>query len=120
MARADHGRIRVSDAVLYEGGSDGIVVLTLNRPELRNPISDNEMVEAILAALDRLERDVGARVAILTGAGKAFSSGGNINAMKSGGGLNDGLPVRTCPAESSSNWDDIRSPWIPAWPAWRA
>ncbi len=85
----------MSDAVLFERGSDGIVLLTLNRPELRNPISDNEMVEAILAALDRLERDAGARVAILTGAGKAFSSGGNINAMKAGGGLNDGLPVRT-------------------------
>jgi len=40
----------VSDAVIYEGGDDGIVTITLNRPDLRNPISDREMVEALLAA----------------------------------------------------------------------
>jgi len=85
----------VSDAVIYEGGSDGIVTLTLNRPDLRNPISDIEMVEALLAALTRLEADPGARVAILTGAGKGFSSGGNVKDMVSGGALNTGDPVTT-------------------------
>lgn len=82
--------------VLYEADAQGIVTITLNRPEMRNPISDHEVVQALLAALDRLEHDASARVAILTGAGKAFSSGGNINAMKpGGGGLNAGLPART-------------------------
>ena len=85
----------MSDAVLYEGGDDGIVVLTLNRPDLRNPISDKEMIEALLSALVRLEADAGARVAILTGAGKGFSSGGNVKDMVSGGALNTGDPVRT-------------------------
>lgn len=85
----------MTDAVLYEAGSDGIVTLILNRPELRNPISDQEMVEALLAALDRLESDPDARVAILTGAGKAFSSGGNIREMRPGGSLNTGSPVIT-------------------------
>ena len=69
----------MSDAVIYESEGDGIVTLTLNRPELRNPISDLEVVEALLAALEKLEGDAGARVAILTGAGKGFSSGGNID-----------------------------------------
>ena len=85
----------MSDAVLYESGDDGIVVLTLNRPDLRNPISDKEMIEALLSALVRLEADAGARVAILTGAGKGFSSGGNVKDMVSGGALNTGDPVRT-------------------------
>lgn len=85
----------MDDAVLYEGGEDGIVVLTLNKPDLRNPISDSEMIEALLAALDRLEGDAEARVAILTGAGKGFSSGGNIQEMKPGGSLNTGSPVMT-------------------------
>ena len=85
----------MTDAVLYEGGEDGIVTLTLNRPELRNPISDMAMIEALLAALDRLENDAEARVAILTGAGKGFSSGGNIQEMKPGGSLNTGSPVVT-------------------------
>jgi enoyl-CoA hydratase/carnithine racemase len=86
----------VSDAVIYEGGSDGIVTLTLNRPELRNPISDMEMIEALLSALERLENDSSARVAILTGAGKGFSSGGNIREMKPGSSsLNAGAPAAT-------------------------
>lgn len=85
----------VTDLVLYEGGSDGVVVLTLNRPELRNPISDSEMVEALLGALARLDNDNSARVAILTGAGKGFSSGGNVKDMVMGGSLNTGDPVKT-------------------------
>ena len=85
----------MSDAVLYETDAAGIVSLTLNRPGLRNPISDGEMIEALLAALARLERDGDARVAILTGAGKGFSSGGNIQEMREGGTLNTGSPART-------------------------
>jgi len=85
----------MSDAVLYDIDAEGIVTLTLNRPDLRNPISDPEMVEALVAALERLDRDPGARVAILTGAGKGFSSGGNINEMKPGGNLNAGSPAAT-------------------------
>lgn len=85
----------MTDAVLYDCDEAGIVTLTLNRPELRNPISDMEMVEALLAALDRLEGDAAARVAILTGAGKGFSSGGNVREMKPGGTLNTGSPIKT-------------------------
>ena len=85
----------MNDAVIYEADEAGIVTLTLNRPELRNPISDAEMIEALLAALARLERDSAARVAILTGAGKGFSSGGNVNEMRAGGSLNTGAPAST-------------------------
>ena len=70
----------MDDLVIYE--QDGpVVTLSLNRPELRNPISDADMVDAIIAALARLNGDMGARVAILTGRGSAFSSGGNIRQM---------------------------------------
>ncbi|MEO6091639.1 MAG: crotonase/enoyl-CoA hydratase family protein [Novosphingobium sp.] len=85
----------MSDAVLYQADDAGIVTLTLNRPDLRNPISDKEMIEALLAALARLESDQSARVAILTGAGKGFSSGGNVQEMRPGGNLNTGAPART-------------------------
>jgi enoyl-CoA hydratase/carnithine racemase len=84
----------MSEPILYE--RDGpIVTLTLNLPELRNPVSDNDVVDAIVDALDRLEADPDARVAILTGAGSAFSSGGNLKKMAATGGLADPLPVRT-------------------------
>ena len=85
----------MSEPVLYSCDDEGIVTLTLNRPDMRNPLTDSDMLDAIIAALDRLESDPAARVAILTGAGKGFSSGGNLNAMKKGGGLNDPLPART-------------------------
>ncbi|WP_439546120.1 crotonase/enoyl-CoA hydratase family protein [Sandarakinorhabdus sp.] len=84
----------MTDLVLYE--ADGaIVTITLNQPELRNPVSDDDMVDAILAALARLENDPQARVAILTGAGKGFSSGGNLKKMASGEGLVSASPIAT-------------------------
>lgn len=84
----------MTELVLYE--ADGpIVTLTLNQPELRNPVSDDDMVDAILAALARLEGDPQARVAILTGAGSAFSSGGNLRKMVSGEGLASSSPIKT-------------------------
>ena len=84
----------MSEPVIYE--RDGAVVtITLNRPELRNPITDDDMIEALLAALDRLEADTQARAAILTGAGKGFSSGGNLNKMGEGIGVSDPNPLNT-------------------------
>ncbi len=64
----------MTDKVLYQ--QDGqIVTITLNDPAMRNPISERETVDAIVGALERLNQDGTARVAILTGAGSAFSSG---------------------------------------------
>jgi len=85
----------MSDPVLYSLEDGGIVLLTLNRPDMRNPLTDADMLSGILAALARLEADPDARVAILTGAGPGFSSGGNMHAMRTGGGLKDALPART-------------------------
>jgi enoyl-CoA hydratase/carnithine racemase len=71
----------MNDAVLFEQ-HDGIVTLTLNRPEKRNPISEREMVDALVDALHKIQADATAHVAILTGAGSAFSSGGDLRAME--------------------------------------
>src|SRR4051812_9577312 len=61
---------------------DGAVVtLTVNRPEARNAL-DGETVDAVMAALEAIERDPGVRCAILTGAGdRAFAAGADIKAM---------------------------------------
>ena len=71
-----------------------IAILTLNNPEQRNPISDIETVDEFVAALQAIEADTQTRCLIITGAGSAFSSGGNIKHMlnKEGmfaGGAND-------------------------------
>jgi enoyl-CoA hydratase/carnithine racemase len=71
----------MTEKVLYQ--QDGqIVTITLNDPAMRNPISERETVDGIVAALERLNQDRTARVAILTGAGTAFSSGGDLRAMQ--------------------------------------
>src|SRR5262249_2262063 len=57
---------------------DSIALLTLNRPDKLNAIS-NALIDALMAILDRIERDPDIRVVILTGAGnRAFSAGADI------------------------------------------
>ena len=75
---------------------DGIATLTLNMPEQRNPITDVDVVDDICAAMDWLNRDQSIRCAILTGAGKAFSTGGNLKHMRDKEGIfaGDAIEVR--------------------------
>jgi methylglutaconyl-CoA hydratase len=56
-----------------------IATITLNRPEKRNAISA-QMMSEILSVLDEVERSK-ARVAILTGAGKAFCAGMDLEML---------------------------------------
>jgi enoyl-CoA hydratase/carnithine racemase len=84
----------VTNLVLLEV-HDAVAMLTLNKPELRNPISDIDMVEALLVALERLNADFSIRAAVLTGAGKAFSSGGNLQKLGQPGELGGGAPADT-------------------------
>jgi enoyl-CoA hydratase/carnithine racemase len=74
---------------------NGITTLTLNRPEIRNAISSPEMIDAITAAMTAADQDLGVRVVILTGAGSAFSSGGDVSSMRPGNGLVDLNPAVT-------------------------
>jgi enoyl-CoA hydratase/carnithine racemase len=53
------------------------------------------MIEALLEVLGSVETDDEVRVAILTGAGTSFSTGGNLKKMVGVGSLRDPLPVRT-------------------------
>jgi methylglutaconyl-CoA hydratase len=59
---------------------DRIALLTLNRPEKRNAISF-EVVEEVLRALEEVKRSQ-ALVLIVTGAGKAFSGGLDLDNLK--------------------------------------
>src|SRR5690606_18774464 len=58
--------------------ADGpIRVITLNRPDALNAVND-ELHTALAQLWPRLEEDRGVRAAVLTGAGKAFSAGGDF------------------------------------------
>jgi 2-(1,2-epoxy-1,2-dihydrophenyl)acetyl-CoA isomerase len=62
---------------LIETLQDGVATLTMNRPEVLNALS-RPMVEAMAQALPRLALDPAVRVVVLTGAGRAFCSGGDV------------------------------------------
>ena len=73
---------------------DGAVLtITLNRPEKRNPISPRDMIDALEAALFAANDDETVNAVILTGAGKGFSSGGDIDEMSKSGGMIDMSPL---------------------------
>lgn len=59
---------------------NGVAVITMNRPARRNAFS-NEMVEALGHVLARVEIDDAVGCVVLTGAGGAFSAGGDVKAM---------------------------------------
>lgn len=71
----------MADQVLYEQ-RDAVVTVTLNQPETRNALTDASLVDAFVAACERAAADRSVRAVIVTGAGPAFSSGGNIKHMR--------------------------------------
>lgn len=84
----------MTDMILSE--RDGaILTITLNQPEKRNPVSDQRVVDALCDAFIAADADLSVRCVILTGAGSAFSSGGDLKAMKAGTGLRTVLPAQT-------------------------
>ena len=73
----------MSAAVLVERAGH-VETWTINLPEERNPISGPEVVDAFEECVQRVNADVDVRVVIVTGAGSAFSAGGNIKQMADG------------------------------------
>lgn len=60
--------------------SEHVATITLNRPERLNALGGS-MREQLLAALEAAESDPETRVVVLTGAGRAFCSGGDVKEM---------------------------------------
>lgn len=75
--------------------SQHVVTLTMNEPERRNPLTGNTAVAEFLAAIRRIQGDNSVRAVILTGAGAAFSSGGDVrNMQRQATGEVSGLEIR--------------------------
>ena len=66
---------------------DRIATVTLNDPERRNPITGNDMIEALLEKFAKVQADPEVSVMILTGAGSAFCAGGDIKEMNDPDGV---------------------------------
>ena len=63
---------------------DGVVVITLNRPQARNAMS-GDMNDGLERTLDYAERTAEVRVVVITGAGGAFCAGGDVKGMAARG-----------------------------------
>ncbi|MBM0126320.1 enoyl-CoA hydratase/isomerase family protein [Pimelobacter simplex] len=85
-----------------ERPSEGVALLVLDQPELRNAMSD-EMTESWVRAVDHLSGDPSVRAVVVTGEGKGFCSGGNLSWLAS---------------EPDATVDDLRSRMLPFYRAW--
>jgi 2-(1,2-epoxy-1,2-dihydrophenyl)acetyl-CoA isomerase len=68
---------------LLEAVSDGVLTLTMNRPDALNALSW-PMMDAMTAAVERAARDDAIGCVVLTGAGRGFCAGGDVKAMAAG------------------------------------
>ena len=73
-----------------------VALLTIDRPDALNALGREGDGAAVRAACEAVNADRDIRVAILTGAGKAFSAGGDIKAMRerSGAFAADAVAIR--------------------------
>lgn len=71
----------MTDTHLVATDARGVATVTLNRPEIHNAF-DDRLIAELTQTLRRLEADHAIRVVVLTGAGKSFSAGADLNWMK--------------------------------------
>ena len=69
-----------------------VAVLTLNRPHTRNALSGEDLFAAFEQTFAQLDAEPELRALVLTGAGSAFCSGGNLAEMRNRGGMFGGSP----------------------------
>ena len=78
----------MADEVLSEARGR-ILLITLNRPDARNAI-DSALAQGLLAAVERLDEDDSLTAGVLTGAGRGFCAGMDLNAFATDGDRKSG------------------------------
>jgi enoyl-CoA hydratase len=73
----------MTDQAVLTERRDGVLLITLNRPEARNAVN-LAVAEGIAAALDELDADAALSVGVLTGAGGGFCAGMDLKAFVKG------------------------------------
>ncbi len=82
----------MSQSILLVDKSDGIAMLTMNRPTVMNALS-SELFFSLQEAFEDCQKDKNVRVVILTGAGKAFCGGLDLKELASMDGAFDQIPI---------------------------
>ncbi|MDX1734848.1 MAG: enoyl-CoA hydratase-related protein [Halioglobus sp.] len=70
-----------------------VATLTLNRDDVRNELTGTQLVEDICRTVDWVNATPDVRALVLTGAGRAFSAGGNVKDIREGRGIFAGGPA---------------------------
>lgn len=65
---------------------DGVAILTMDRPQERNALGEEGQFREFVEVCQQINDDLSVRAVILTGRGKAFCAGGNLNAFRESGG----------------------------------
>ena len=73
----------MSDEAILTETRDGVLIVTINRPDARNAVN-GAVATGMAAALDRLDAEDDLRVGIVTGAGGYFSAGMDLKAFVQG------------------------------------
>ncbi len=76
--------------ILFED-ADGIATLTINRPQMLNALHVG-VIDEMIDAVDRVRDEGSARVLLMTGAGRGFSSGADLAGGGAGGGSQSSGP----------------------------
>jgi enoyl-CoA hydratase/carnithine racemase len=97
-------------ALLFEKNGH-VVTLTINRAETRNSLGEDGDGELFADAAARINADRDVRCAILTGAGPAFSAGGNVKAMRERAGVFAGAGVHIRERYRNGIHRIVRSVW---------
>ncbi|MEM8662225.1 MAG: enoyl-CoA hydratase-related protein [Pseudomonadota bacterium] len=71
-----------------------VATLTFQRDDVRNALTGTHLIDDIVETCDWVNRNKEISVLIITGDGKAFSSGGNVKEMQDGKGIFGGSPVQ--------------------------
>src|SRR6476661_282695 len=77
---ADRSKIDTGTGELLAEIRDRVAILTLNRPEARNALSDH-LTPALRRMINHFGDDAGVGVILITGAGTAFCAGGDVKGM---------------------------------------
>jgi methylglutaconyl-CoA hydratase len=71
----------MSEFFQIEKDERGVATVTMNRPDIHNAFND-EMISGMTQAFDQMNEDDSVQLVVLTGAGKSFCAGADLNWMK--------------------------------------
>jgi enoyl-CoA hydratase len=98
----------MSDGLVLRGDREGVATLTLNRPDKLNALNDEVFVE-LSDHLRAIADDPAVRCVVLTGAGRSFCAGHDLDAIASGNPLDTERPFA---AETVDQLEDLPQPTI--------